>query len=125
MPDIELPMDLMEYDAILRSIEYAAMGSTRYAYGSTTAQILSDKFEDCNMPLHAALFRLGHVLPGPFPHPLYSIAAGESEEIIAAVHVALTSDPPIRGWLFHCRGILLGPDSTLHNYTLTPRALPW
>lgn len=84
---IELMMDLVEYDSILNTlkIDEGTFNGPHYGYGTDLAKILSDRFEELDMPAHAELLRTGgdHKL-----HPfrcIHSVGL-DPEEFFAAIH---------------------------------------
>lgn len=117
---IELPMPLIEYDTILRSIR---VGRT-YQYGSTTAQILADRFDECDMPNHALLFRFrksyrrqhwdinGEALVAHHPYELLDV--GDPEELISAVHLSISQNFISRS-TYRRLGIKIHQGSTIEN----------
>lgn len=120
---IELPMSLDEYDAILNSISYVLNDHTYYAYGSDTAQILADRFEDCNMPLHVDMFRhCKSEVPLANPifiyHP-YSItrSINSPEEFISLLHFGLSRQPinPAIALGLKRYNVVIDPESTIAN----------
>lgn len=96
---IELPMSLIEYDALLVAVQTAVlpMGvGAVYGYGSVTACVLADRFDELNMPLHAARFRS----TGSTSHPFFAgTGIGGREDLIAVVHLMVTAPWPCHAGL--------------------------
>lgn len=107
MPGVELPMSVSEYDTILRSIDGK--------YGSDIACILADRFDECDMPHHAAICRM----PGVWlRHPWTRMYEYRNEDVVAMVHYILTEctdRPNVMRELLRLHGVMMHPESTIEN----------